>query len=112
MPDYSTRDPRGWCGDPSRGAAMGRGTWEGPKDYQGKIYLRRIRLNNGGYDSNGTYFGHGEPLYWYASEDGEIDGMLRARPTGYGINVRIRPTARLCARDQVLFMYPQAKVRR
>ena len=26
MPDYSTHDPKGWCGDPRRGAALGRAT--------------------------------------------------------------------------------------
>ena len=23
-PDYTTNDPKGWCGDPARGAALGR----------------------------------------------------------------------------------------
>ena len=98
-PDYSTHDPRGWCGDPGRGAAMGRPTIEGPRDYAGKLYLRRAYLDSGGYDRNGTYFGHGDPLYWYASEDGEIDRMLRAK-------------SRKSARWQVLCLYPNAKVRR
>ena len=105
-PDYSTRDPKGWCGDPSRGAAMGRGTWKGEPDYAGKITLRRIYLDNGGYDTNGTYWGWGDPLYWYACEDGEIDGMLRAT-SAYDSKV-----SRADARRQVLEMYPDAKVRR
>lgn len=79
-PSYKTNDPRGWCGDPKRGAAMGRSaTHEAAPTFAGKLTLRCVRLNQGGYDANGTYFGTGEPLWWYASDDGEIDAMLRAR---------------------------------
>jgi len=100
MPDYKLHDPKGWCGDPKRGAALGRPTIKGPADYSGKLCLRRIRLS-GDYDCNGTYFGFvpGSYLYWYADEDGEIDGMLRA-------------PNRDSARAQVLKLYPEAKVRR
>jgi hypothetical protein len=76
--DYKSNDPRGWGGDPSRGAALGRPSVRGPSDFAGKLALRRIRLDSGGYDPNGTYFGTGAPLFWYASEDGEIDDMTRA----------------------------------
>ena len=85
---------------------MGSGTWKGEPDYAGKITLRRIYLDNGGYDTNGTYWGWGDPLYWYACEDGEIDGMLRAT-SAYDSKV-----SRADARRQVLEMYPDAKVRR
>ena len=76
---YKTNDPKGWCGNPSRGAALGRPSIHGEKNYSGKMHLRRIRLDNGGYDSNGTYFGSGPPLFWYASDDGTIDCMIRAK---------------------------------
>jgi len=99
MPDYKTHDPKGWCGDPKRGAALGRPTIKGDSSYSGPLALRRIRLDDGGYDPNGTYFGRGSPLYWYASDGGDIDGMLRARSRGL-------------ARAQVLELYPGAKVRR
>jgi hypothetical protein len=78
-PSYRTHDPRGWCGDPSRGAALGRQTvHDAPRDEPVKLTLRRVRLDRGGYDTIGTYFGTGSPLYWYASDDGRIDGVLRA----------------------------------
>lgn len=78
MPDYKDNDPKGWCGDPSRGAAMGRGDYhDADPELPVKLTLRRVRLN-GDYDSNGTYFGFGRPLYWYADSEGEIDAMLRA----------------------------------
>lgn len=99
MPDYKTYDPRGWCGDPRRGAALGRPTVKGPADFAGRLCLRRVRIDSGGYDPNGTYFGIGRPLYWYADDDGEIDGVLRADD-------------RADARARVLDMYPNAKVRR
>lgn len=96
-PDYSDRDPKGWCGDPKRGAAMGRGSYHADdKSQPVKLYLRRVRLDNGGYDVNGTYFGHGEPLYWVASEDSEVDFMLRAHD-------------RKRAKEHVRTQYPQAR---
>ena len=82
MPTYQTNDPKGWCGDPSRGAALGRATiQEGdPTAFTGKLTLRKVRLDSGGYDPNGTYFGWGEPLYWCSCETDEhyIDFILRA----------------------------------
>ena len=98
MPDYTTHDPKGWCGDPKRGAALGRPTIKGDPEHDGPLALQRVYLDRGGFDPNGTYFGLGNPLYWYASEDGSIDGMLRA-------------TYRSLARAQVLERYPKAKVR-
>lgn len=44
-----------------------------------KFILRRLYLNSGGYDSSGSYFGIGAPLYQYWDEDtGDISGTLRA----------------------------------
>ncbi len=79
-PDYRTNDPRGWCGDPKRGAAMGRpSVKEAPKDTPVKLCLRRVHWNAGGYDSNGTYFGSradGHALWWVADADGSVDFMI------------------------------------
>lgn len=77
--DYSTNDPKGWCGDPSRGAAIGRPTIHGQP--VGPITVRRSPLDRGGYDRNGTYFGAGSDipdLFWYSDEGGEVDAMERA----------------------------------
>jgi len=76
MPDYSTNDPKGWCGDPSRGAALGRPTILGTPE--GVITVRHSPLDRQGYDRNGTYFGSGQPLFWYADEGDEVDAMERA----------------------------------
>lgn len=101
MPDYKTHDPRGWCGDPSRGAALGRPT-VADGEPEGKMTLRRIRLDSGGYDPNGTYFGAVDlrydvfPLYWCADAGGNVDRMLRA-------------PNREDAKRQVRELYPDAK---
>lgn len=77
MPSYKTNDPKGWGGDPKRGAAVGRGQFTGT--YDGKpITLICVPLDSGGYDKNGTYWGIGNPLYWAASQDGNIDMTFRA----------------------------------
>lgn len=61
-----------------------------------KLYLRRSYLDSGGYDRNGTYFGFGTPLYWYADAEGEIDAMLRAH-------------SRTDAKAQIRKHYPKAR---
>ena len=102
MPDYSTHDPKGWGGNPRRGAAMGRTTLKRGDNatFKGKMTLRCVRLSDGGYDVNGTYFGGGAPLYWCAAGDSdskhEVDFMLRAPD-------------RAAAKLQVLVDYPHAK---
>jgi len=46
-----------------------------------KLQLRRVRLDSGGYDSGGAYWGHGEPLYRADDEAGlgEVTLYFRAR---------------------------------
>lgn len=100
-PDYDLRDPKGWCGDPKRGAALGRRAVFGDSNYAGLMVLRKVPLDDGGYDKNGTYFGTGHPggdLYWYAStdEDQSIEGCLRAH-------------TRDQAKAEVRKMYPKAR---
>jgi hypothetical protein len=106
-PSYKDNDPKGWCGDPRRGAAMGRNGIIGPADFAGRLCLQRVRMSAcGAYDSNGTYFGHGNPIYWYASDCGEVDGTLRAAPA-YDSKI-----SRADARRQILELYPNAKIRK
>lgn len=78
-PDYRDNDPRGWCGDPKRGAALGRYDKHAPDRFVAvKLRVSLVRIDSGGYDPNGTYFGSGEPLYWYRDASGAIDVMRRA----------------------------------
>lgn len=93
-PDYKDNDPRGWCGDPGRGAALGRpGLRCTPAS---RLYLRRVRVDQGGYDALGTYWGIGAPLWWCADDDGEVDFVLRAAD-------------RARAKDIVREQYPDAR---
>jgi hypothetical protein len=96
-PDYTVNDPRGWCGDPKRGAALGRDSIH-IRGFNGRLYLRKIRLDSGGYDQLGTYFGSGLPLYWVASADSSVDYVLRAK-------------TRESAKQQVQTKYPTAQLR-
>lgn len=99
-PSYKTHDPRGWGGDPRRGAALGRPTVrDHDSDFADRIYLRRIRIDSGGYDPNGTYYGIGEPLYWAASEDNDIDFTFRAGSRDEAV-------------AKVREHYPKAKIRK
>lgn len=43
-----------------------------------RFYLRRRKLNAGGYDSTGQYWGVGAPLWDYETRDGAVCGQLRA----------------------------------
>jgi hypothetical protein len=98
IPNYKTHDPRGWCGDPKRGAALGRCYING--EYDGRpMVLQHIRLDSGGYDVLGTYWGLGERLYWAASQNGEVELTFRANN---------RDSAKAYVRGR----YPEAKFMR
>ena len=47
--------------------------------FAGKISLRRLRLDRGGYDSGGAYWGFPNNVYSALSECGTVDMTLRAR---------------------------------
>lgn len=61
-----------------------------------KVTLRRVRLDSGGYDSQGAYYGIGEPLYWAATDDGELDRTFRADDREH-------------AKAQIRVIYPAAR---
>jgi hypothetical protein len=53
------------------GAPMGRHTGPYFLDCDaGKVYLRRVYLDSGGYDKGGAYWGVGQPLYEAQDQDG------------------------------------------
>jgi len=52
------------------GAPMGRRTGPFYIDTSEKVYLRRIRVNAGGYDDGGAYWGQGLPLYEALNDSG------------------------------------------
>ena len=40
-------------------------------------YIRRIRLNRGGYNATGHYYGRGMPLWYVYSADGQHEFHVR-----------------------------------
>lgn len=51
---------------------------EAARAYTGRVYVRRERLNQGGYTSYGCYFGIGKPLYYITDYDGVHSDYIRA----------------------------------
>ena len=43
-----------------------------------KLYLQKLRINKGGYDDHGVYYGVGRPVYTYYSDNEPITGEVRA----------------------------------
>ena len=76
--------PSGWCGDPKRGASMGR-TSDLSLDTTATLHLRRVPLDEGGYDPGGAYWGTPHDLFIAEVISSDIDNeegathYLRAR---------------------------------
>lgn len=80
-----------------RGAPMGRpGGTKPATDDRERFTLQRVRLNSGGYDSGGAYWGHGQPLFWYEGPGPGEDGHLRAsdREAAKAAVRKLHPAAR------------------
>lgn len=52
------------------GSQMGRRSVFPPSPTQ-RLHLVRVRLDSGGYDQGGAYWGHGQPLYCAYSDETE-----------------------------------------
>lgn len=61
------------------GAPMGRCNSGGEFDPLRPLHLVRLRLDSGGYDAGGVYWGHGAPLYAVHDAGGDFYETLRAR---------------------------------
>jgi hypothetical protein len=53
-----------------------------------KFTLQRVRLDRGGYDRSGAYWGAGSPLFWYFA-DSDHDDHIRAL-SRFSAKVKIR----------------------
>jgi hypothetical protein len=60
------------------GAPMGRRTQPGDPSGE-RIHLRRVRIDCGGYDSGGAYWGLGQPLFEAFTPNGDWSTYFRAR---------------------------------
>ena len=88
----------GWMGDPRRGAALGRVSRPPSPDSALAMRLQYVRLDSGGYDAGGAYWGHHKRLYTAFTDDGAHVLFFRADD-------------RAAARAHVLERFPNAKVR-
>lgn len=75
------------------GAPMGR--LETNQDCVGKVSLRRIKIDQGGYDPGRAYWGIGQPLYWAGDESGAL-------------NIFFRACGREAAKNHVRDLWPEA----
>jgi hypothetical protein len=84
-------------GDPKRGASHGRSDRVHNPLGHGttRLYLCRLRLDSGGYDEGGAYWGDGEPLYWATD--------------GAGVHVFRRAPDRDTAKRIILEQFPAAR---
>ncbi len=82
---YETNDPKGWGGDPSRGAALGRRDIT-PAPPVGTVTVQEIRLDRDGYDPLGTYYGVGRKIFSVCGEtaDGE-EWEMTTRASDYAL---------------------------
>lgn len=87
------------------GAPLGRAA-SGIGTLRGKVSVRRVRLDSGGYDRGGAYWGIGEPLF-YAYDSGEGSAYFRA-PSREAALKRLFGTAT----DYDPSVWPSERVRR
>lgn len=66
----------GWMGDRTRGASLGRPNRGDAVPQLARWTLQRVRLDQGGYDRGGAYWGQGERLYWASCSD--VERFFRA----------------------------------
>jgi hypothetical protein len=62
---YKKNAPKGYCGDPGRGAAMGRADINPKAEPAGPLTMCYVELDEGGYDVCGTYWGHSYDHHLY-----------------------------------------------
>jgi hypothetical protein len=68
-------------------------------EYTGRVYIRKERINAGGYIAGGIYFGQGAPLYYVMDEDCIWEDYIRA-------------SDRADAIEQMRRFYPNAQIKR
>lgn len=85
------------------GAPLGRPNRTDRRDMPAgpKFSLVRIRLNSGGYDSGGAYWGVGKPLYYAAASRDDTGALIADR--------YLRAASREIARATICAEFPDAR---
>lgn len=81
------------------GAPMGRRSHDGGytvNENAAPMHLVKIRIDSGGYDSGGAYWGIGDPVFYFEAHVTDIRGYVRARD-------------RTAAKAEVRSIHPAAK---
>lgn len=60
------------------GAPMGSSGWDDREDDEAPVYLQRLRLVDGDYGADGTYWGCGAPLWCAFNAEGTLRRYVRA----------------------------------
>jgi hypothetical protein len=93
------------------GAPMGRAGVHGDPDQAWKFCLRKVRLDSGGYDSGGAYWGIGQTLYWAGAEPAQSMFPGETRESVSDLEppeMFFRACGRAAAKAHAREMYPNA----
>jgi len=71
---FKKNAPKGYCGDPSRGAAMGRADINPKAEPAGPLTVCFVARCGGGYDVCGTYWGTSAAAFLYFAYGSTADG--------------------------------------
>ena len=83
------------------GAGMGRTSYSGVRNKPYKFRMERVKLDSGGYDNGGAYWGRDLPLYYARADDpSEEDDSTE---------LFLRAFDRADAKAQVVDLYPNAR---
>lgn len=69
------------------GSPLGRVSWckAGTSPKPSDIRSQRIRLDSGGYDEGGAYWGHGSPMYYVTDVGETFEFFARERSRGAAV---------------------------
>ncbi len=73
-----------------------------------KLHLQRIKLDSGGYDDGGAYWGFGSPLYWAISATEGLIAYPYSEPLEGRARVFVRALSRTDAKEQIAAEIPGA----
>ena len=102
----------GYMGDPGRGAQLGRPTLDGGYTVTGThpMILRKVRLNSGGYDQGGAYWGINTRGCGFASDAaGDCSILYYFEGPVTDISGYVRAADREGAKAEVRKLHPKAR---
>lgn len=86
------------------GAPMGRASWNEAPTKPRSVRVFKVRIDSGGYDDGGAYWGHGKPLYCatdgtgyrqFCRADSRLSAILEFRLAAFLLRAGCREYTRL-----------------